>query len=169
MQEVREEFMGKKRTTYMIGMEVEKTPAFGMKTLFVQEFQPFIETHIRAIDNSINHIYLCANRSFHPAHDWNTLVAGLLYAGYIVTFDYPVTYHNIVLNILQTDIWNNSRFIPMITVDISNIADVGNNVIVKIDDPAGINPGVWCLTKSDITDPEKYTDWDEYADDENIK
>jgi hypothetical protein len=169
MTEIRKEFMGKERTTYMTGYEVEKTLAYGQNTLFVQTYQSAEDIHNQAVSYSIKHIYLGANRSFRPTHLWNTLIRELLALGYIVTLDYPVVYHSSMLTILNTDVWNNEKFIPMITVDITDINRAGKNIIVKIDDPTSINPGVWCLSKKELLNPAKYTAWSEYADDENIK
>ena len=51
---------------FFTGVEVEKTPAYGMHTLFVTGVQPVetIEKHYN--DNNCEHIFFGANHSFKP-------------------------------------------------------------------------------------------------------
>ena len=59
-----------KDVTFFTGTEVEHTPAFGKKTLFVVEVQPvdYIELNLRGIE----HIYFGSNMSF-PKEELNYL------------------------------------------------------------------------------------------------
>ena len=60
-------------TKFFIGTEVEHTPAYGQKTLFVVGLQNLKEILARALNNNCPHIYLGANQSFQPNNDgeWN--------------------------------------------------------------------------------------------------
>ena len=53
----------KKDITYFIGTEIEKTPAYGLKTLFVVGLQSVeqVNEHLHA---DISHIFFGANHSF---------------------------------------------------------------------------------------------------------
>ena len=163
MIEVRTEFCGKPRTDFMIGIEVEHTSAYGMKTLFVQGFKTFNEIQEKTVGQYILHIYLGANRSFELDNDWSLLISKLLNSGFRVTLDYPVEYHNKIQ--LTERIKESAYFIPMVTVDIPNLTKFSENLIIKVDDPTAVNPGVWCMTNKDIASTGKFTAWAEYADD----
>ena len=165
--EVRSEFMGKIRTDFMIGTEVEKTPAYSLVTLFVQGFKSADEIISMCKNKNIYHVYLGANRSYNNIHDWDSLIAVLLERNLLVTLDYPAIHHNDLLISLSYNIWQNGSFIPMATVDITNIS-FSKNLTIKFDDPTLVNPGVWCLHTDKIIKDHNFTSWDEYKNDETI-
>jgi len=167
--EIRKEFMGKLRTDYMKGIEIEMTPALSEDTLFVQGLKSFDDINLRAKKHNIGHIYLGANRSFDVEYEWAPLIAILLNNGYKVTLDYPAIHHNTMINVLPNTVWKNNRFIPMLTVDITNICGLSKNLTLKIDDPSAVNIGVWCWNQKDLANDAKLTKWHDYADDENIE
>ena len=82
---------------FFTGVEVENSPAKGMRTLFVVGVQPVEKILEIAIRANIKHIYLGANMSLHGVgyddHDewrkWDQMVYGLLDDSYIeyVTVD----------------------------------------------------------------------------------
>jgi len=51
---------------FFIGTEVEHSPAYGQRTLFVVGAQNPKEILARALNNNCPHIYLGANQSFSP-------------------------------------------------------------------------------------------------------
>lgn len=165
--EIRKEFMGKLRTDFMIGREVEKTPAYSLMTLFVQGFKSSNEIISLCREKNIHHVYLGANRSYNDINDWNSLINVLLEAKLLVTLDYPVKYHKDLTISLSSDIWNNGSFIPLATVDMIDISK-SKNQTVKFDDPDLKNNGVWCLHVDKITSEHSFTSWNEYKNDENI-
>ena len=57
---------GHKDVKFFIGTEVEKSPAYGQKTLFVVGYQPKEEILARALNSGCPHIYLGANQGFNP-------------------------------------------------------------------------------------------------------
>ena len=104
-------------TKFFIGTEVEHSPAYGQRTLFVIGPQNPKEILARALNNNCPHIYLGANQSFqvdlmqnHPGEvkKWDEVVLPLLDAGYWVTLDYDVKYHTWVL---QNGYNENKKFI----------------------------------------------------------
>ena len=165
-EEIRKTFRGKVRTDFMIGSEIEKTPAFALKTLFVQGFKSFKEIDTICNDNFVEHVYLGANRSYSPEHDWETLILNILDTGRVVTLDYKNTYRTPVLS---KAIWDHDNFIPMITIDVSNLCGLSKNLTLKIDDTEFKSPGVWCLNYTDVANSTKFTAWDEYSSDEIIR
>ena len=52
--------------TFFTGLEIEKTPAYGMKTLFVVGVQDPYSIMELAGENYCTHIYFGANQSFKP-------------------------------------------------------------------------------------------------------
>jgi len=156
---------------FFVGDEVEHTPAFGLKTLFVVGLHTISEVRniIKEQKQDIQHIYLGANKSFNQDDEWRVLVDGLLHDGYWVTLDYPVRVHNFVMRLLNQEM-RHAKFIPMISVEIPNIEGYNYNTIVKIDDISldHSNPGVWCHSLHDLMDRKTFTSWDKYTKDEPL-
>jgi hypothetical protein len=165
-------------TKFFTGTEVEHSPMFGQKTLFVVGLQNPKEILARALNNNCPHIYLGANQSFNPSHtskdpddqswrDWDFLVMELLKNGIWVTLDYDIKYHPIVLDYGFTEY---DTFIPMISVKLPYIQQLGYNATIKIDDTGfkESNPGVWTHRVHDLMDRKVFTDWTKYTKDEVI-
>lgn len=155
--------------TYFVAQEVEKTPAWGLKTLFVVGCPDVDAIENIALQHQVKNIYLGANKSFYPGADWETVIDRLLHQGYWVTLDYPVRYHNTVLRMANNHI-RNSRFIPMISVEIPNVELYNYNTVIKIDDVGmdQTNPGVWCHYLSSLMQRDCFTSWDQYLEDQPI-
>ena len=150
-----------------IGTEIEKTPAYGMKTLFVVGIQN--STHLIHIcqSNDINHVYLGANHSFdgNDFDEWDLLGRALIEAGLWVTIDFDVKH---VESVLEFYIASEHMFIPQISVKIPYIKLFNYNTCVKIDDKDfnASNPGVWVHQLNDLMPRDKFTDWTQYGKDE---
>ena len=88
-------------TKFFIGTEVEHTPAYGQRTLFVIGLQNPKEILARALNNNCPHIYLGANQSFNPTDaelvDWDFMCIELLKNDIWVTLDYDVSHHENIL------------------------------------------------------------------------
>jgi len=155
---------------FFVGVEVEKTPQYGQKTLFVVDIQDSERVSRFAAVREINHIYLGANKSFHMVDEWEPLVDALLQKGFWVTLDYPVRFHNFIMRSMGNHM-RKSRFIPMISVELPNIDVYNYNTTLKIDDLDidHSNPGIWCHSLHKLQDRDVFTGWDEYGDDEIIK
>ena len=159
-------------TKFFIGTEVEKSPAYGQRTLFVIGLQNPKEILARALNNNCPHIYLGANMSFAPEteqdwKDWEYLATALLKDDIWVTLDYPVELHADVLECGMTEY---DTFIPMISVKLPYIGQLGYNACIKLDDKdfKATNPGVWTHSVHDLLDRQVFTDWTKYTKDEII-
>jgi hypothetical protein len=86
---------------FFVGTEVERTPAFGKRTLFVVGWQPVLEIvrllaeHNSYTDNTkhIEHIFFGANHSFHPANRlewqrWESMIEPFLGEGTCVVWTF---------------------------------------------------------------------------------
>lgn len=162
--------------TFFIGTEIEKTPAHGMKTLFVvgvPNYQSILEI---AGENYCEHIYFGANQSF-PKLDrndvdgwrpWEEMIQGCLKAGYWCTLDLDVCCAE---GLLEASLVEYRRFIPQISVKLPYLTQLGYNATIKIDDKDfdATNPGVWCHSLHSLTTRDSFTGWDEYGKDEVLK
>ncbi len=168
---------GHESVTFFIGPEVEKTPAFAKKTLFVVGYQDTAEIEKYAREQKAPHIFLGANHSFdasfytdHFAKTWDDQITYLLDKGFWVTLDYQAHQHEQVLKILNPGIWQSRLFVPLLGVRIPKIETSSVNLTVKIDDIdfKATNPGVWCMHFKEVTDSNRFTDWNEYESDSAI-
>lgn len=156
-----------------VGTEIEKTPAFGKKTLFVVGVQDVEKIARIAKGQECEHIYVGGNQSFNPEtssqwRDWNDMIVGLLKKNLLVTVDFDVS---LVEDVLECGWSEYSNFIPMISVKLPYINQLGYNASLKIDDKdfKASNPGVWVHQVHDLMDRSKFTDWREYTQDQIIE
>jgi hypothetical protein len=172
---------GHEDTRFFIGTEVEHTPAFGMRTLFVVDVQDPAEIHAKALAHKCDHIYFGANQSF-PKLDinseewkpWEDMVGLLLRSGhggdhyYMCTLDIDVSCSE---GLIEGPLVEYNNFIPMISVKLPYIKQLGYNATLKLDDKdfRATNPGVWCHNIHDLQDRSVFTDWSKYTKDETLK
>lgn len=171
--------------TFFTGVEIERTPAYGMRTLFVvgvHEANAILEivndynAECEIIPNRINHIYFGANQSFPNIQTddadawrpWERMIGQCLDAEYWCTLDFDVS---VVQGVLEMPVIEHRRFIPQISVKLPYLQQLGYNATLKIDDIDfdKSNPGVWCHRLRDLTTTDTFTDWDQYGKDEIIK
>ena len=162
--------------TLFTGVEIEKTPAYGMKTLFVVGVMSTEAIIEMAEMNDCTHIYFGANQSFPQLatddaeqwRPWERMIDQCLDAGYWCTLDFDVSS---VQGVLEMPIIGHRRFIPQVSVKIPYLTQLGYNATIKLDDLdfEYSNPGVWCHTLHSLTTREAFTDWDQYGKDEIIK
>ena len=160
---------------FFTGVEIERTPAYGMRTLFVTGVQPADEILQLAADNDCVHIYFGANQSFPNIEvndariwkQWEHMIRECLENDYWCTLDLDVAQ---VEGLLEGPLVEYRRFIPQISVKIPYLTQLGYNATIKLDDAdfAHSNPGVWCHTLQSLTTRESFTDWDQYGKDEII-
>ena len=166
----------RKNITFFIGTEIEKTPAYGMKTLFVVGLQS-IEQIKEHIHNDIKHLFFGANHSFDPAsqsHDadyyneWDKMIAIFLKEGYKCSLDIPL---NAAEMFLEGGLIEYNNFIPQIRVPLPYIEQWNYNTMLKIDDKGfnKTNPGIWTHSLHELMDKNKFTDWTDYGLDKIIK
>ena len=151
---------------FFIGIEVEKSPAYGKKTLFVVGLQPVEQIKKIAIKNNAEHIYLGANMSFNGSNLelWKSVAKELLDSGLWVTLDYKLEYHNLVL---EYGFNEHNRFISMISVSLPHINQLNYNACIKLDDSTFdySNPGVWVHTVHELKNRNCFTEWSKYRED----
>jgi hypothetical protein len=161
--------------TFFTGVEIERTPAYGMQTLFVTGIQP-----VEAIDGvlanqDVRHIFFGANHSFNPVFNdyagwkaWEDMITYFLDAGYWCSLDIPLS---AVEEFNDGGLNDYNQFIPQIRVPIPYIKLWNYNTMLKVDDKGfkATNPGVWCHSLHDLLDRNKFTSWDQYGNDEVIK
>jgi len=162
---------GHNNVRFFTGTEVEHTPAFGKKTLFVVGLQSVTDVQDHLAD--CQHIYFGANMSFPfsiRTNDavfwtpWEQMIQHFLDQGYQCTLDIDVSQ---VEGLLESGLCEHNNFIPMISVKIPYIRLLGYNATVKIDDKdfAATNPGVWCHSLHNLQKRSVFTDWSKYTKD----
>ena len=162
--------------TFFIGTEIERTPAFGMKTLFVVGVHDEQVITSLAKNNDCKHIYFGANQSFPKleVNDpdgwglWEDMITGCLKENFWCTLDFDAAQAE---GLLESGMVEHRRFIPQISVKLPYLQQLGYNATIKIDDKdfEASNPGVWCIPLNKLTQQEYFTNWDEYSNDEIIK
>jgi hypothetical protein len=156
---------------FFTGIEIEHTPAYGMKTLFVTGLQPVESIALNL--QGCEHIFFGANHSYDPKDNlehqrWESMIRFFLEKDYLCSLDIPLT---------QVEEFNDSglcecdNFIPQIRVPIPYIRLWNYNTMLKIDDKdfKATNPGVWSHSLHTLMDRKNFTDWSQYKNDEIIK
>jgi len=163
---------------FFFGYEIEKTPAYGKKTLFVTGVQSVEEISTYYAAHSCEHIFFGANHSFDPGLDlpndadawdaWENMISHFLKKDFLCTLDIPVKYAE---DFLEAGLAEYDCFIPQLRIPVPYIKQWNYNTMVKLDDRdfRATNPGVWCHNLHDLMDRKKFTDWQEYCVDTIIK
>ena len=161
----------KEDVIYFIGKEVEHTPAYGMKTLFVNGVQPVEDIALNL--QGCEHIFFGANHSFNPQSyeehkAWENMVLFFLEKEYLCSLDIPI---NQVEEFHESGYCEYNNFIPQIRVPIPYVKLWNYNTMLKIDDKdfKATNPGVWSHSLHTLMDRSKFTDWSQYKNDEIVK
>ena len=160
---------------FFTGIEVEHTPAYGLKTLFVVGSQTTEAINYRLdAEEDITHIFFGANHSFNPNTpgswiNWNHIIEHFLKTGKTCSLDIPYTVINDFNK--KTNLCSYEKFIPQIRIPVANIKDWSYNTMVKIDDIDfnATNPGVWTHKLQHLQDSEKFTSWTDYNNDKIIE
>lgn len=162
------------KATIFVGTEVEKTPAFGMKTLFVVGCHTGEEIIKLAKWYNCEHIYFGANQSFVPSDDenfwisWESMIHTCLDSDFWCTLDFDVQY---IEGVLESGFDEYRKYIPQISVKIPYLKLLNYNATIKIDDKDydSTNIGIWCVPLTDLTKREYYNTWDVYKSDEIVR
>lgn len=163
--------IGHNGVNFFVGSEVEHTPAFSKRTLFVVGKQDVSEIIAQARIHHVQHVFMGANHSFDSSDTdtyWDSSITDLLNRGFWVTLDYQAHQHREVLGMLSKKIWASRTFVPLLSVRIPYVESSSINLTIKVDDIDfnETNPGVWCASWRDLTDNNKFTDWKEYESDQ---
>src|SRR5574337_831290 len=163
------------KVTFFIGPEVEHTPAYSKKTLFVVGKPNVARIETLAREYKVPHIFLGANLSFscdtaEDATYWDSTITSLLDKGFWVTLNYSAEEHAEVLKVLNPGIWQSRIFVPLLGVGIPNLETSNGNLTVKFHSNGirSTNPGVWSLHYHQITDSNRFTSWNDYDTDVGI-
>lgn len=166
------ERVGHENTALFVGTEVEHTPAFGMRTLFVVGIQDPEVIQAHALASKCEHIYFGANQSFPTLEytssewfKWEKLITFFLQSDYWCTLDFDVICTE---GLLESGLTEANKFIPMISVKLPYIQQLGYNATIKLDDKDfnSSNPGVWCHSVHSLMNRDNFTDWSKYTKDE---
>ena len=163
-----------KDVIFFTGIEVEKTPAFGMKTLFVTGVQDYYAIRQKYISEECTHIFFGANHSYQPItsedfEDCDLMIRAFTDKDILCSLDIPST-----INLewfLDGGLTESDNFIPQLRVVVPYVAQWNYNTMIKIDDKdfKASNPGVWCHSLHDLMDRNKFTDWSKYGLDKVLK
>ena len=163
---------------FFTGVEVEKTPAYGLKTLFVTGIHEPHEIQKHYDEHQCEHIFFGANHSFNPGINfpsdadkwapWENMIKAFLTAGKLCSLDIPIT---LAEAFLESGLTEYENFIPQLRIPLPYAKLWNYNTMLKIDDKdfKASNPGVWCHSLHDLMDREKFTDWSKYGLDKVIK
>jgi hypothetical protein len=166
----------RQNVVYFTGYEVEHTICHGMFTLFVVGTPPVEEILEQASLHIVKHIYFGTSQSFpdiavNDADEWNQwsdVIKACLDAGYWCTLDLDVKQAE---GLLESGLCEHDRFVPMLSVKLPYISLLNYNTTIKLDDRTwgATNPGVWTHQLHDLMAKDKYTYWDQYTKDTEVK
>jgi hypothetical protein len=172
--------VGHENVDFFVGTEVERTPAFGRRTLFVvgvqpiQNIQDWLDDYHSYEDRSyhIEHVFFGANHSFDPKtpeewRKWESMITYFLLRGYLCTLDIPI---GVVEEFNDGSLCDYRNFIPQIRVSVPYTKLWNYNTMLKIDDKDfdATNPGVWCHSLHSLMSRETFTSWDDYKGDKKL-
>lgn len=155
---------------FYIGTSVDKSPANGLNTLYIDGPQSVSSIMSRIDKNNnirdeIQHLYFGYNGSFNPQsvddlakywQEWELTIHHFLKQGYWVTLDLDVAE---VLDLHESGLTEKHRFIPLISIKIPCVSLLNYNATIKITDQIGSNsnPGTWCVGLQQMLDRANYT------------
>lgn len=163
---------------FFTGVEVEKTPAIGKKTLFVVGIQPVEKIKLYYNSQSCEHIFFGANHSFSPGLDfpkdadeweqWEHMIKPFLKENIMCSLDIPISHAE---SFLEAGLVEYDSFIPQLRVPVPYVKQWNYNTMLKIDDRdfQSSNPGVWCHSLHDLMNKDTFTDWSQYKLDNPIE
>jgi hypothetical protein len=172
--------VGHENVDFFVGTEVERTPAFGRRTLFVvgvqpiQNIQDWLDDYHSYEDRSyhIEHVFFGANHSFDPKtpeewRKWESMITYFLERGYLCTLDIPIS---AVEEFNDGSLCDYRNFVPQIRVSVPYTKLWNYNTMLKIDDKDfdATNPGVWCHSLHSLMSRETFTSWDDYKGDKKL-
>ncbi len=165
---------GHDNVNFFTGTEVERTPAFGKRTLFVVGVQSVDEIahHFDMNPLGIEHIFFGANHSFDPKDNlewarWEGMIGHFLEKGYMCSLDIPIS---AVEQFNDSGLCEYRNFIPQIRVSIPYIRLWNYNTMIKLDDSDfdATNPGIWTHSLHSLMSRRTFTDWDQYNEDSTL-
>ena len=149
---------------FFIGPAVEHTPACGKRTLFVNGLQGIEQIETAVKENKTQHVLLghAGSLDSSKVNQYIEQLTYLLDRGIVVTLEYPVQQHEMMLDTIPISIWQCRNFVPLLTMNIPSIQTINANLTVKVSDIRCAEPGSWCMHFRELTDSNKFTDRAEY-------
>jgi len=163
----------KNRPNYIVGEEIEKTAAFGKKTLFVN-----IASEPKIIEELITK-YKCKHIYFEVSYaisnnknkkkilkDFRKLAQYFLKKGILVTIDIPNELAN-----TYADLTDNKNFILNVAIHFPKMHKLKDNVSIKFVDTEykGGSGGVYVADLDSIRDTKNnFTPWEDYSADVKV-
>lgn len=158
---------------FFVGTEIEKTPAFGIKTLFVVGIRPTEDIEHFFNHKECGHIFFGANHSFNPQtyeehKAWEEMIFYFLKKDILCSLDIPI---NQIEEFHESGYCEYNNFIPQIRVPIPYVRLWNYNTMIKIDDKdfKATNPGIWTHNLHDLMSRDTFTSWDQYGNDKVLK
>lgn len=164
--------------TFFTGIEIEHTPAYGKKTLFVVGVHDVDKIATLYCEHDCEHIFFGANHSFNPGMDlpndidqwteWEKMISHFLKTGIICSLDIPI---KCAEEFLESGLVEYDNFIPQIRIPLPYIKQWNYNTMIKLDDKdfRASNPGVWSHSLHDLMNRNRFTDWNQYTLDNIIE
>lgn len=151
-----------------VGTEVEHTPHYGKKTLFVVDMQPVDEVVEAAVAEGVEHIYLAANHSYNKveSEQWRDYMIAICNRDAIGSTAITIEVNCLDLDGAVIQICKHYGIHLMVGVAIPGYHE---DITVKIDDVdfKASNPGVWCYNP--LASTQGFTPWCDYSQDKVIK
>ena len=160
---------------FFTGVEVEHTPAYDKKTLFVTGLQATSTVQVHLDQCNAEHIFFGANHSFADrvfVEEWIEMIEHFLKQGLWCSLDIPL---ELAKYIKESNLNNYAKFIPQLRVVIPDVAKWNANTTVKIDDVGfnKTNAGVWVHQLRNLTVEDDhwndsnstFTSWKMYSSD----
>jgi hypothetical protein len=167
---------GHESARFFVGTEVEHSPAYGGRTLFVVGIQDSSTIMAEAHRHACPHIYFGANQSFPKLNvndgdgwqPWERMISDCLDHAFTCTLDLDVSCAE---GLLESGLVEHHNFIPMLSVKLPYIKQFPYGTTLKIDDKdfSATNPGVWCHSLHDLQKRRVFTPWSKYSQDEVLK
>jgi hypothetical protein len=168
---------GHESVRFFIGTEVEHLPTLKRRTLFVVGLQPVDDIIEYAKEEKVEAIYFGANQSFALNKDetlydawrkWEEMIMPCLEEyKYWCVLDLDVKYAE---QLCETTMVGHSTFIPVLSVKLPYINQLGYHAHLKLDDTdfQATNPGVWVHRIHNLMDERTFTTWSDYLDDKTL-
>lgn len=166
---------GHNQARFFIGHEIERTPAHGMKTLFVVGLQDVTAIGLAFNEHKCEHIYFGANHSFPRITTnndqwfaWEDMIRPFLDRHTWCTLEIDSAQCE---GLVESSLPEHRTFIPMISCKLPYLRLLGYNAVLKLDDKDfdKSNPGVWCHNLHALQDRASFTDWNQYQNDQVIR
>lgn len=141
---------------FFVGTELAHTNFNGTNTLFVSGFAYTSTLLDLCTKHSVKHVHLGYKGVFQKNKMYNQVINDLFEAGYKVTLEYPAEEYTNMVSIIDSSIWNNRNFVPLMTVNIGNAYSLGQNSSIQFTDDDSANAGFWSSSFSSILDSNNY-------------